>query len=165
MCLLLGKVSFVYIEEGPCQIPCGVLDFKRIYYMTLFGLRYCLYMYFTSFYLSNLAIAIVLFPDLLSWSQAILVVVRGHYTPQDNSEKIGRPRYKNLKIRKGKKREENSLQVYISLLQSRAAVHQHVCTHMLGLQAVTHKPYSKAITPIQQVISYSALLQYRGNSY
>jgi hypothetical protein len=39
-------------------------------------------------------------------TQATLVVVQQHFTRQNNSDRIGRPEYKNLKIREGKR--ENS---------------------------------------------------------
>ena len=38
--------------------------------------------------------------SLVSWPQSILVVVRRHCALQDNLDRIGRPRYKNLKIKK-----------------------------------------------------------------
>ena len=41
---------------------------------------------------------------IMSQPQSILVVVQRHCTLRDNSDRIGRPRYKNLKIKKeGKK--------------------------------------------------------------
>jgi hypothetical protein len=49
---------------------------------------------------------------LLSQTQAILVVVRGHDMPRDNSGRIGRPKYKNLKIRK-ERGERRTLYRYI----------------------------------------------------
>ena len=41
---------------------------------------------------------------LLSRPQSILVVVRRHCTLQDNLDRIGRPGYKNLKIKKEEKK-------------------------------------------------------------
>ena len=49
----------------------------------------------------------------LSRIPATLVVVRGHSTPQDNSNRIGSPKYKNLKIRRERREVRTLLQVYL----------------------------------------------------
>jgi hypothetical protein len=50
----------------------------------------------------------------LSRTQATLVAVRGHSTPRDNSVELVDLKYKNLKIREGKRGRENSPWVYIA---------------------------------------------------
>ena len=49
---------------------------------------------------------------IMSRPQSILVAMRRHCALQDNSDRIGRPEYKNLKIRK--EEEETTLYRYIS---------------------------------------------------
>jgi ABC-type dipeptide/oligopeptide/nickel transport system permease subunit len=49
---------------------------------------------------------------LLSWPQATLVVVRQRCTRQDNSDRIGRPKDENLKLRK-KEREVRASGSYL----------------------------------------------------
>ena len=48
------------------------------------------------------------FTACMSWTQASLVVVRGHCTPRDNSGRIDSPKYENLEIRKESGRPQSA---------------------------------------------------------
>jgi hypothetical protein len=87
----------------------------------------------------------------LSQAQTILVVVRQHCTCQDNSGRIGSPRYKNLKIRKERERKRGfSLGIYRLITVTCSCR----LAHALGL-------YSRAVTVVFCCVPKVGIPRYR----